>query len=102
MVARRGVADAEPISANARSASKGELMNREDSETVGLKEDDVPIPATCEDFRVSRVFLLRGFDLQNATAERIHLDFDYGAALINALAIGKVVHIGQDVHVAKA
>ena len=92
-----------PISVNARSAWKGELMNREDSETVGLKQK-----VTYQFEELARISVYLAFFFCAVSTYKMlllnefHVSyFDYGAALINALVIGKVVLIGQDVHLGK-
>jgi len=79
-------------------------MNRENSKTVGLKQK---ITYQFEELARISVYLAFFFcavsTYKMLLLNEFHVShFDYGAALINALVIGKVVLIGQDVTLAKS
>jgi hypothetical protein len=86
-----------------RGASGSDLMNSENSKRAHLKQE---ITHQFEDLAGISLYLAFFF-CAIATYKMLMLNefhvayFDYGAALINALVIGKVILIGQDLHLGR-
>jgi hypothetical protein len=82
---------------------EGELMNSENSKSTGLKQK-----ITNQLEELAQIFLFLAFFFCAVATYRMlllnefHVSyFDYGAALINALVIAKVILIGEDLHLGK-